>query len=73
MAELPIQSGYVQWVVEQGRFDLWYVRPEGMVADGIGFSFTDKGEADLCAKYLTDPPYDSETVYRAFKKLVRTW
>lgn len=73
MVELPIESGYVQWEVAQGRFDLWYVRPAGMCADGVGFSFTDKAEAELCARYLADPPYGCDEVYRDFKRLVRTW
>lgn len=69
MVQIPIKSGYVQWAVEQGRFDLWYVRPEGMCADGVGFSFTNKSEAELCARYLTDPPRYDEDVYLDFKNI----
>ena len=73
MVSVEIKSGFTQWVVEQGRFDLWFVRPEGMVADGIGFSFTNKAEAELCAKYLADPPSDAERIYRDFRKIPPTW
>jgi hypothetical protein len=71
--EIPVtHRPAVEWEVAKGQFDLYVVRPAGMVAYGVGFSFPDEREAKLLAHYLNDPPGSSEKVYRHFKKLRET-
>lgn len=70
MVEIPItHTPEVEWEVVRGQFDLFVVRPAGMVSEKIGFLFPDEREAKLCAHYLNDPPSSSEKVYRHFLKL----
>lgn len=70
MVSIPItHTPDVEWEVSLGQFDLYVVRPAGMVAHGVGFSFADEREAKLLAHYLNDPPTSSEKVYRHFLKL----